>query len=456
MTKAQLKSISPLDGRYANKTSELNDIFSEYGLIQFRVLIEIRWLQHLSNIAKIKELKKFNKKTNKRLNDVIENFDISDAHQIKRIEKATNHDVKAVEYFIKRLFAKDQRICDFIHFGCTSEDINNIAYGLMLTKSRKEILLPKMQLIHGSLNKIAKKYKSVPMLSRTHGQTASPTTVGKEFANVLSRLTSTTQDFKQVEILGKFNGAVGNYNAHFAAYPTCNWPKITTSFIKSLGLKPNMLTTQIEPHDWIAKYCHTLIRYNIILLDLSRDIWSYISLGYFKQRLNKHEVGSSTMPHKINPIDFENAEGNLGLANSLLSHFAEKLPISRLQRDLTDSTVQRNFGVALGYTLIAMKSLLKGIDKLEVDKIVIKKEINESWEVIGEAIQTVMRRYGIPEPYEKLKKLTRGNTINKEILHNFVNSLEIPKEAKIDLLRLTPSNYIGLAKELSKEMKLKQ
>ena len=456
MTKAKLKSISPLDGRYANKTSELTEIFSEYGLIQLRVLIEIRWLQHLSKITKIKELKSFNKKTNKRLNDIIENFNISDAHQIKRIEKTTNHDVKAVEYFIRRLFKKEQNICDFIHFGCTSEDINNIAYALMLSRTRKEILLPKMQLIHRSLNKIAKKYKSVPMISRTHGQTASPTTVGKEFANVTSRLASTTQDFKQVKVLGKFNGAVGNYNAHFAAYPTCNWPKITTNFIKSLGLQANLLTTQIEPHDWIAKYCHTLIRYNNILLDLCKDTWTYISLGYFKQRLNKNEVGSSTMPHKINPIDFENAEGNLGLANTMLNHFAEKLPISRLQRDLTDSTVQRNFGVALGYTLIAMKSLLKGIDKLEINKNLIRQDINESWEVIGEAIQSVMRRYGVPEPYEKIKKLTRGNRINKEILHNFIHSLEIPKSAKLDLMHLTPSNYVGLAAELTKEIKLKQ
>lgn len=452
MAHEQLTAISPLDGRYAEKTSELTEIFSEYGLIRFRVEIEIRWLQMLSNNPDIIELDRFDKDTNNQLNDIIDNFNTDDAKSVKDIERTTNHDVKAVEYFICQQFKDNKNINDFIHFGCTSEDINNLAYAMMLDEARKNVLNPLMDSLHQEIQNLIMKYHSIPMLSRTHGQTASPTTVGKEFANILARLNLISNDFNAIHIYGKFNGAVGNFNAHHIAYPNCDWPEISSSFIKSLNLEPNILTTQIEPHDWMAKYCHNLIRYNTVLLDMSRDIWGYISLGYFKQRLEKNEVGSSTMPHKINPIDFENAEGNLGLSNSLFGHFAEKLPISRFQRDLTDSTVQRNLGVAIGYGIIAIKSLLKGISKLEIDTAIINKDIENRWEVLGEAIQTVMRRYGISESYEKLKTLTRGNEINKSILSEFIQSLDIPDHAKKELLDLTPSTYTGLASELSKQL----
>ena len=449
MAKEKLTAISPLDGRYADKTKELSRIFSEYGLIKYRVEIEIRWLQMLANNPEIIELDIFDTDTDSQLNQIIDNFAADDAESVKEIEKITNHDVKAVEYFISRQFKGHKNIKDFIHFGCTSEDINNLAYAMMLKEARDSIIKPLMNSLQSEIESLASKHQNTPMLSRTHGQTASPTTVGKEFANILSRLNIINIELNEINIYGKFNGAVGNFNAHHAAYPDCDWLIISSKFIRSLGLKPNLLTTQIEPHDWMAKYCHTLIRYNTVLLDMSRDIWGYISLGYFKQRLEKNEVGSSTMPHKINPIDFENAEGNLGMANSLLSHFAEKLPISRFQRDLTDSTVQRNLGVAIGYGTIAIKSLLKGINKLEIDEMAIKEDIEHRWEVLGEAIQTVMRRYGVPEPYEKLKSLTRGNEINKSILSNFIHSLEIPDHAKNELLNLTPSTYIGLASKLS-------
>jgi len=449
MANEKLTAISPLDGRYADKTEELSRIFSEYGLIKYRVEIEIRWLQMLANNSEIIELDKFDTDTNNQLNQIIDNFDVSDAESVKEIEKTTNHDVKAVEYFISRQFNDHKNINDFIHFGCTSEDINNLAYAMMLKEARESILNPLMISLHKEIESLALKHRDTPMLSRTHGQTASPTTVGKEFANILSRLNIINNEFNEINIYGKFNGAVGNFNAHHAAYPECDWLKISSNFIRSLDLEPNLLTTQIEPHDWMAKYCHNLIRYNTVLLDMSRDVWGYISLGYFKQRLEKNEVGSSTMPHKINPIDFENAEGNLGLANCLFGHFAEKLPISRFQRDLTDSTVQRNLGVAIGYGVIAIKSLLKGINKLEIDEIVINNDIENRWEVLGEAIQTVMRRYGIPEPYEKLKTLTRGNKITKSILSDFVQSLDIPDHAKNELLNLTPSTYIGLASKLT-------
>ena len=452
MLENNLKAISPLDGRYYDKTSELTDIFSEFGLIKYRVLIEIKWIQHLAMIDDIKELPPLDKNINNKLNNIIENFDINDAFKIKSIEKTTNHDVKAVEYFIRDSFKKNKNISDFIHFGCTSEDINNIAYALMLDEARNKVILPLMDKIQEELKLMAHNYKNIPMLSRTHGQTASPTTVGKEFANVVNRFKSNIADFQSISILGKFNGAVGNFNAHISAYPECDWIKISSDFIESLGLEPNHYTTQIEPHDWISKYCHNLIRYNLIMLDLCKDIWSYVSLGYFKQRLKENEVGSSTMPHKVNPIDFENAEGNLGLANSILSHLSEKLPISRLQRDLSDSTVQRNFGVSLGYIIIAMKSFLKGISKLELDQNKIKHDLTESWEVLSEAIQTVMRRYGISEPYEKLKKVTRGQKVNEDLLHELIASLDIPQEAKDELLNLTPSNYTGIAKSLAEKI----
>ena len=445
MKRDQLTSISPLDGRYADKTGELIDIFSEYGLIRFRVEIEVRWLQTLSKHNDIKELANFDETTNKQLNEIVSNFDINAARRVKEIESKTNHDVKAIEYFIGEQFKNNKSINDFLHFGCTSEDINNLAYAMMLNEARKNVITPFMHELQSKIKAFANNYATIPMLSRTHGQTASPTTVGKEFANVFARLNRLEKQFSVIDIYGKFNGAVGNFNAHHIAYPDCDWPKISSDFINSLQLKPNSLTTQIEPHDWMANYCHNLIRYNVVLIDLCRDIWGYISLGYFKQRLERDEVGSSTMPHKINPIDFENAEGNLGIANALLGHFAEKLPISRFQRDLTDSTVQRNLGVAIGHSIIAIKSLLKGINKLEIDETIISNDIENRWEVLAEAIQTVMRRYGIPEPYEKLKALTRGNDINESILADFIQLLDIPQDAKQELLELTPSKYTGLA-----------
>jgi adenylosuccinate lyase len=450
MNRDHLSSISPLDGRYANKTKELTNIFSEYGLIRFRVEIEIRWLQMLSKHNDISELANFDNATNNKLNKIVSDFDIKGAQRVKEIESKTNHDVKAVEYFIGEQFEGNKSINDFLHFGCTSEDINNLAYAMMLNEARESVIIPFMHKIQTNLNTLANNNADISMLSRTHGQTASPTTVGKEFANVHARLIQLSEEFSVIDIYGKFNGAVGNFNAHHIAYPACDWPKISSDFINSLQLKPNSLTTQIEPHDWMANYCHNLIRYNVVLIDFCRDIWGYISLGYFKQRLNKDEVGSSTMPHKINPIDFENAEGNLGIANALLAHFAEKLPISRFQRDLTDSTVQRNLGVAIGHGIIAIKSLLKGISKLEIDELVISEDIENRWEVLAEAIQTVMRRYGIPKPYEKLKTLTRGNNINKSILVDFIQSLDIPQEVKRELLELTPSKYTGLASKLIK------
>ncbi len=450
MNRDHLSSISPLDGRYANKTKELTNIFSEYGLIRFRVEIEIRWLQMLSKHNDISELANFDNATNNKLNKIVSDFDIKGAQRVKEIESKTNHDVKAVEYFIGEQFEGNKSINDFLHFGCTSEDINNLAYAMMLNEARESVIIPFMHKIQTNLNTLANNNADISMLSRTHGQTASPTTVGKEFANVHARLIQLSEEFSVIDIYGKFNGAVGNFNAHHIAYPACDWPKISSDFINSLQLKPNLLTTQIEPHDWMANYCHNLIRYNVVLIDFCRDIWGYISLGYFKQRLNKDEVGSSTMPHKINPIDFENAEGNLGIANALLAHFAEKLPISRFQRDLTDSTVQRNLGVAIGHGIIAIKSILKGISKLEIDELVISEDIENRWEVLAEAIQTVMRRYGIPKPYEKLKTLTRGNNINKSILVDFIQSLDIPQEVKRELLELSPSKYTGLASKLIK------
>jgi adenylosuccinate lyase len=412
------------------------------------VEIEVRWLQTLSKHNDIKELANFDETTNKQLNEIVSNFDINAARRVKEIESKTNHDVKAIEYFIGEQFKNNKSINDFLHFGCTSEDINNLAYAMMLNEARKNVITPFMHELQSKIKAFANNYATIPMLSRTHGQTASPTTVGKEFANVFARLNRLEKQFSVIDIYGKFNGAVGNFNAHHIAYPDCDWPKISSDFINSLQLKPNSLTTQIEPHDWMANYCHNLIRYNVVLIDLCRDIWGYISLGYFKQRLERDEVGSSTMPHKINPIDFENAEGNLGIANALLGHFAEKLPISRFQRDLTDSTVQRNLGVAIGHSIIAIKSLLKGINKLEIDETIISNDIENRWEVLAEAIQTVMRRYGIPEPYEKLKALTRGNDINESILADFIQLLDIPQDAKQELLELTPSKYTGLASKL--------
>jgi adenylosuccinate lyase len=388
------------------------------------------------------------------LNRIVDDFTADDAERIKEIEATTNHDVKAVEYYIRERIASStdaHNIGDFIHFGCTSEDINNLAYALMLRTARDDVLQPQMRDLTTRLRSMSAEYAGLAMLSRTHGQTASPTTVGKELANVVARLSRARKQFAAVEIRGKFNGAVGNFNAHVTAYPDVDWPVVSEKFIESLGLVPNSLTTQIEPHDWTAEYAHALTRYNTILLDFCRDMWGYISLGYFRQRVAKDEVGSSTMPHKVNPIDFENAEGNLGIANAVLAHFATKLPISRWQRDLTDSTVQRNFGVAIAYVIVAMKSAIRGLGKLQADPQALAQDIEHCWALIGEAVQTVMRRYGIPEPYEKLRDLTRGQVVDRTLMQDFIRSLEIPDDAKKTLLQLTPSTYTGLAESLVKK-----
>ena len=450
-----LRAISPADGRYADKVDDLRDIFSEYGLIRFRVLVEVRWLQCLSDATAVPELGPLSPVMKDVLNNIVDAFSIDDAERVKAIEATTNHDVKAVEYFIREKLGdgpETSALKDFLHFGCTSEDINNLAYALMLRAARKDVLVPRMRDVRNQLKAMASSHATVAMLSRTHGQTASPTTVGKEFANVVRRLEIAQRQFAEVVIRGKFNGAVGNFNAHLIAYPDADWRGISKRFIESLGLDQNPHTTQIEPHDWTAEYAHALIRYNTILIDLCRDLWGYISLGYFTQKVARDEVGSSTMPHKVNPIDFENAEGNLGMSTALLGHFAEKLPISRWQRDLTDSTVQRNFGVAVGYTVIATESALKGLGKLKINESAIAADVNEAWEVLAEAVQTVMRRYGIPEPYEKLKVLTRGQAVTKELLQQFIGSLEIPDDERQRLLELTPDAYIGLASELAKDV----
>ncbi len=452
MKVSTLRALSPADGRYADKVNGLRDIFSEYGLIRFRTLVEVRWLQWLSDDAQIVELPPLSSVMKDVLNHLVDDFSLDDAENIKKIEAKTNHDVKAVEYFIRERLGdgpETQPLKDFVHFGCASEDINNLAYALMLRTARSDVLLPQMRTLRSKLQTMAREHAALPMLSRTHGQTASPTTLGKELANVVARLDRAQGQFRNVEIRGKFNGAVGNYNALQIAYPEADWPAITQGFIESLGIDPNPYTTQIEPHDWTAEYAHSLLRYNTILIDFCRDIWGYISLGYFTQNIAKDEVGSSTMPHKVNPIDFENAEGNLGLSNALLSHFAEKLPISRWQRDLTDSTVQRNFGVAIGYLVIATESILKGLRRLQVNSDVIQKDVSEAWEVLGEAVQTVMRRYGVPEPYEKLKALTRGQAVTQDLLHDFIRTLDIPDAEKSRLLELRPEGYIGLAAELA-------
>lgn len=455
MKVSTLSALSPVDGRYADKVTGLRDIFSEYGLTRFRVLVEVRWLQSLSDNAAITELAQLSPVMKDVLNHIVDDFSLDDAERIKRIEATTNHDVKAVEYFIRERLGdgpETQALKDFLHFGCTSEDINNMSYALMLRTARKDVLLPQMSELRAKLRAMARQYAAVPMLSRTHGQTASPTTAGKELANVIDRLQRAQHQFSDVQIRGKFNGAVGNYNAHLIAYPDADWPSISHRFIESLGLDPNPYTTQIEPHDWTAEYAHALVRYNTILIDLCRDIWGYISLGYFTQKVAENEVGSSTMPHKVNPIDFENAEGNLGMATAMLSHFAEKLPISRWQRDLTDSTVQRNFGVAIGYLIIAMHSVLKGVGKLQLNDAAIRNDISGAWEVLGEAVQTVMRRYGVPEPYEKLKALTRGQAVTQDLLQDFIKTLDIPEIEKQRLLQLTPESYIGLAARLADEI----
>lgn len=443
-----LTAISPIDGRYVNKTAEIQNIFSEYGLIRYRVLVEIRWLQWLAASDQINEVSPFNEHLESLLNNLAEYFSFDDAQRIKIIERATNHDVKAVEYFLREKIADTAELLEvgeFIHFACTSEDVSNLAYALMLKEGRERILLPHLQNMLSMMVTLAQRYQHLPMLSRTHGQPASPTTLGKEFANFAYRLHRQLQQLKTVKILGKFNGAVGNYNAHVVAYPKIDWLAFSKEFVESLALDFNPLTTQIEPHDFIAELFHVLVRINNILLDFCRDIWGYIALGYFKQKAITGEVGSSTMPHKINPIDFENAEGNLGIANSLLTHLAEKLPISRWQRDLTDSTALRNLGVGIAHSLIAYEACLLGLNKLEVNIDALEEDLNHSWEVLAEPIQTMMRRCGIEEAYEQLKDLTRGRGIDKSNLHQFISDLPIPEQDKHRLLDLTPASYIGNA-----------
>ena len=451
-----LTAISPTDGRYSFQTEPLRAIFSEYGLIRNRVKIEILWLIALSKDIEIKEVPRFSAKTNTKLNNIIKYFDQKDAEAIKKIEKVTNHDVKAVEYWLKDTLKNEKeivRISEFIHFACTSEDINNLAYALMIKEGLNKVLIPAIESILKRTSLYSNKFSEISMLAKTHGQIASPTTMGKEFSNFSYRLKRQILQLKKQEILGKINGAVGNFNAHISAYPKKNWQKFSKEFISSIGLVYNPYTTQIEPHDFMAELFQTISRVNIILIDFNRDIWAYISSGYFKQKTIKNEVGSSTMPHKVNPIDFENSEGNLGMSNALLHHFSEKLPISRLQRDLTDSTVLRNIGLAFSFSLIAYKSCLKGLTKLEINKIKINQDLDQAWEVLAEPIQTVMRKNGIKNPYEKLKDLTRGNqNINKESLHAFIKILKLPLEDKNYLLKLTPHNYIGKAILLAKKV----
>ena len=452
---SSLTAISPIDGRYGSKTQRLRTVFSEFGLIRYRVLVEVRWLQHLAANPKIKEVAAFSSEANNLLNNLAENFTEEQALRIKEIERTTNHDVKAVEYLIKETIADNpelQAVSEFVHFACTSEDINNLSHALMLKEGRDQVVLPTLQSIADQLATMGKEYASVPMLSRTHGQTASPTTVGKEFANVAYRLQRQIAQIDQVPLLGKINGAVGNYNAHISAYPEVEWAASAKQFIEQLELDYNPYTTQIEPHDYMAELFDALARSNTILIDFARDIWGYISMGYFKQKTIAGEVGSSTMPHKVNPIDFENAEGNMGIANALFGHLASKLPVSRWQRDLTDSTVLRNMGVGLGYNLIAYASLEKGLGKLQLNNDRLAADLDSSWEVLAEPIQTVMRRYGIEEPYEKLKALTRGNVMDQATIQSFIDSLDIPDKAKAELKALTPASYIGSAEQQARDI----
>lgn len=456
MELSSLTAVSPIDGRYGDKVSALRAIFSEFGLLKFRVTIEVRWLQKLADCAEIKEVPVFSREANDFLNHIVDNFSEADALRIKAIERTTNHDVKAVEYFLKeKVFAIPElhAVNEFIHFACTSEDINNLSHALMLSTARQEVLVPAWRNIIDSIKNLAGQYRDIPLLSRTHGQPATPTTVGKELANVAYRMERQYKQLAQVEILGKINGAVGNYNAHIVAYPEVNWHQFSESFVTSLGITWNPYTTQIEPHDYIAELFDCIARFNTILLDFDRDIWGYIALNHFKQKTIAGEIGSSTMPHKVNPIDFENSEGNLGLSNAILGHLATKLPVSRWQRDLTDSTVLRNLGVGLGYALIAYQSTMKGVSKLEVNEGNLRNELDHNWEVLAEPIQTVMRRYGIEKPYEKLKELTRGKRVTAEDMQVFIDGLELPENEKARLKTMTPANYIGYAVSMVDELK---
>jgi adenylosuccinate lyase len=450
-----LTALSPLDGRYASKVDALRPQFSEYGLIRRRLQVEIEWLKALAAESHFAEIPAFSPATIAALDALVANFEPQHAAEVKEIEAVTNHDVKALEYWIKKKLADNQevmRVSEFIHFACTSEDINNLSHALMLKAARDDVLLPSIDKVIARLRELAHQLADVPMMSRTHGQPATPSTMGKEMANVAYRLTRARQRIAAVSLLGKINGAVGNYNAHLAAYPGYDWEGFAKKFVESLGLEFNPYTIQIEPHDAMAELFDAFARTNTILLDLDRDVWGYISLGFFKQKVKAGEIGSSTMPHKVNPIDFENSEGNLGLANAVLKHLAEKLPVSRWQRDLTDSTVLRNMGVGLGYALLGYDSLLRGLGKLEANAQCMMDDLNTNWELLAEPIQTVMRRYGIANPYEKLKELTRGQRVSREGMQAFVQGLEIPEAAKAELLKLTPWDYTGKAAELAKRI----
>ncbi len=456
MELSSLTAISPVDGRYGNKTADLRPIFSEYGLIRHRVLVEVRWLQALAARSEIPEVPPLSTHANHILNGIVERFDEEDAHRVKNIERTTNHDVKAVEYFIKEKIAGNEEleaVSEFIHFACTSEDINNLAYALMLREARTQAVLPAMDELIQAVEGLAVDLAGQPMLSRTHGQPASPTTLGKEMANFAYRLRRQKEQLVTIPLLGKINGAVGNYNAHISAYPEVDWETVAREFVAELGLEWNPYTTQIEPHDYAAEMFNALGRFNTVLIDFCRDLWSYIALAYFKQRTVAAEVGSSTMPHKVNPIDFENAEGNLGVANALFDHLAAKLPISRWQRDLSDSTVMRNLGVGLAHALIAYQSCLKGIARLEVNPARLEEDLDNAWEVLAEPIQTVMRRYGIEKPYERLKELTRGHAIDQPSLAAFIEGLDIPAHVKEALLNLSPASYLGNAAEQAKRIR---
>ena len=455
MSEHTLLALSPLDGRYAGKVEALRPIFSEYGLIKARVTVEVEWLLALAMEKGIVELAPFTAAATQRLRALASGFSVADATRVKEIERTTNHDVKAVEYFIKEKLKGDAELgpaLEFVHFACTSEDINNLSYSLMLSQARAQVIATSIAALADKLRALAHEHAALPMLSRTHGQTASPTTVGKEIANVLARLLRQQKQLAQIEMPGKINGAVGNYNAHIVAYPEIDWPAFAQRFVESLGLTFNPYTTQIEPHDGIAELCDVQRRINTILIDLCRDIWGYISLGYFKQSVKAGEVGSSTMPHKVNPIDFENAEGNFGIANALLTHFAEKLPISRWQRDLTDLTVLRALGTAFGHSLIAIDALMRGLGKLSANPERLATDLDAAWEVLAEPVQTVMRRYDLPNPYEQLKALTRGQGITEAAMREFVAGLDLPADAKARLLALTPGGYVGLAEALAKRI----
>ena len=454
-----LTAVSPIDGRYAGKTQALRAHLSEYGLIRRRLIVELRWLEYLAEHKQISEVPALSSEAKATLQAMIDNFDAEQAGKVKAIERTTNHDVKAVEYYIKQQLSEHAElaaISEFVHFACTSEDINNLSYALMLRDATEQVSIPAIEKLLGELDVLRREHADVPMLSRTHGQTASPTTMGKEVANVMVRVQRQLEQLRAQHYLGKFNGAVGNYNAHLSAYPELDWPRLNQGFVESLGLTFNPYTTQIEPHDFIAELAHTQVRLNIVLIDLARDIWGYISLGYFKQNTVEGEVGSSTMPHKVNPIDFENAEGNLGLANALFEHLASKLPISRWQRDLTDSTVLRALGEAYGHAMIAYLALDKGLGKLAINPARLSMDLDQAWEVLAEPIQTVMRRYGLANPYEQLKALTRGHSITQETLREFINGLDIPADAREQLLAMTPASYTGEAESLARGMAWRQ